>query len=388
MRRLFALAFLGAFAAHGQGFVVLEDGEQIRIRGGVIEAAVRKSGYVSGVAAGSFLDKATGFRDPGFGLAIADWLAEPGSDEAYRASLPETMRYFFGNLVHGNIPKRIVEGPQICTQARRLSPRVIRGPDFVAVKMRYAYTLAAPGREPGSVWEQTLVFPEGKRWFFASDEVTLANGGEATFLRVDMPGHIRHKNGDTFARVYLSYEGVIPSEKFTADFAPDEQYRYVRKEGEIPKRFIRGYRLRDPRTGREGPYLAGMTLDPSVVSEAWCHQRGYVSMIEEIGGRPLRKGGKIQAAYLIGYFDSLEEMDRVFDQHAGPVAIEVSGQSWRLVRNGGDAPPAAEKESRSQPASARRESHSEVRSAGGPADGSGNRSRRAAQTRANSRRNS
>src|SRR5438874_2784089 len=40
------------------------------------------------------------------------------------------------------------------------------------------------------------------------------------------------------------------------------------------------------KTGNDGPWLAGMTLDPGVVSEAWCHQRGYVCLIEEFGGRP------------------------------------------------------------------------------------------------------
>lgn len=332
MSRLFALLLCLAATTRGQGFVVFEDDAQIRIKGELYDVSIAKSGYVSGVAGGSFLDKKTGFRDPGFGLAIADWLVEPGSDEPYRASLPDQMRYIFGNLVHGNVPKRIVEGPQICTQAKRLEPRVTRGSDFVAVQMRYVYTQAAPGKQPGSIWEQTLVFPNGKRWFYAADKVTLANDGEGTALRIDMPGHIRHRAGDRFARVYLSYEGVMASERFFKDFAPDAQYRYVRKSGDAPKRFIRAYRLRDPRTGKEGPWLAGMTLRPDVVSEAWCHQRGYVSMIQEIGGGKYRAGDQIRAVHLIGYFDSLEAMDRTFDQEAGPVAIDVSADHWSLVR--------------------------------------------------------
>jgi len=326
------LACTVASTTRAQGFVVFEDDAQVRIKGEFYDVSILKNGYVSGVAAGSFVDKKTGFRDPGFGLAIADWLVEPGSDERYRASLPEQMRYLFNDLVHGKIPKRIVEGPQICTQAKRLEPRVIRGKDFVAVQMRYLYTMAAPGKQPGSIWEQTLVFPNGKRWFYAADKVTLANDGQGTALRVDMPGHIRHRAGDRFARVYLSYEGVMANDRFTKDFAPDAQFRYVRNAADIPKRFIRAYRLRDPRTGKEGPWLAGMTLRPDVVSEAWCHQRGYVSMIQEIGGGNYRKGDRIQAAYLIGYFDSLEAMDRTFDQEAGPVGIEVDAEGWKLVR--------------------------------------------------------
>src|SRR5262245_55892494 len=46
----------------------VEDDDQIRISTGDLEAAVRKAGYVTGVAAQSLLDKKTGFRDAGFGL--------------------------------------------------------------------------------------------------------------------------------------------------------------------------------------------------------------------------------------------------------------------------------------------------------------------------------
>jgi hypothetical protein len=311
---------------------VSETEELLKISLPNLEAAIRKQGYVTGVAAQSLLDKKTGFRDAGFGLDIVDWIMEPGSDEAYRDKLEKELVYAFNNDYHGKTPKRSIEGPQICTQAKRLEPRVIRGKDFVAVQMRYVYTLAAPGKQAGSIWEQTLVFPNGKRWFYAADKVTLANDGEGTALRVDIPGHIRHRAGDRFARVYMSYEGVMANDRFLKDFAPDAQFRYVRKAGEVPKRFIRAYRLRDPRTGKEGPWLAGMTLRPDVVSEAWCHQRGYVSMIEEIGGGSYRKGDQIRAAYLIGYFDSLEAMDRTFDNEAGPIGIDVTADAWKLVR--------------------------------------------------------
>jgi len=43
-----------------------EDPDQIRIDTGTIGASIRKRGYVSGVAGGSFLDHKTGFRDAGF----------------------------------------------------------------------------------------------------------------------------------------------------------------------------------------------------------------------------------------------------------------------------------------------------------------------------------
>ena len=296
---------VASYAAHSAGFEVIDVDDQITIRSATLEAAVRKRGYVTGVAAGSFLDKKTGFRDPGYGLDIVDWTMEPGSDEAYRKELPGDLAYEFNNPWHGKTPKRTIEGPQICTQARELSPEVVRGKDFVAVKMQYRYHLAAPGKKTGSQWEQILVFPEGKRWFVSMDKITSVNSSDAMFLRLDMPGHIKHKNGDTFSEVYLSYHGRIPAREFFTNFAPDEKFNYRRERDPVPKRFIRAYHLRDPKTGQDGPWLAGMTLDPNVVSEAWCHQRSYVCLIEEFGGRPIKAGESFSAAFIVGYFDSI-----------------------------------------------------------------------------------
>jgi len=67
-------------------YEVTEGEETIRIVTPQLEAAVRKKGYVSGVAAQSMLDKKTGFRDPGFGLDIVDWIMEPGSEPVPRQS--------------------------------------------------------------------------------------------------------------------------------------------------------------------------------------------------------------------------------------------------------------------------------------------------------------
>ena len=38
---------------------------------------------MTGIEKGSFLDKATGFREVGDGLMVVDWLMEPGSDAAW-----------------------------------------------------------------------------------------------------------------------------------------------------------------------------------------------------------------------------------------------------------------------------------------------------------------
>ena len=237
-------------AAIGDTFDLTEDDQQIKIVTPQLEAAVRKKGYVSGVAGGSLLDRQTGFRDAGFGLDIVDWIMEPGSDEAYRDQLQEELVYRFNTPYHGRTPKRSIEGPQICTQAREVSPQVIRGTDFVAIRMSYSYRTAAPGRKTGSQWTQTIVFPAGKRYFISSDRIDAVNSSEAMFLRVDMPGHIKHNQGDTFSEIYLSYLPVsgqtdesactIPAKEFFRDFAPDERFNY-RRDGvkSVPGRFIR-----------------------------------------------------------------------------------------------------------------------------------------------------
>jgi hypothetical protein len=309
-------------------YEVTETDTEIKIQTPQLEAAIRKQGYVSGVANQSFLDKKTGFRDPGFGLDIVDWIMEPGSDEAYRDQLEPELVYRANNLYHGKRVKRSLEGPQICTQAKQLSPEVIRRRDFVAVRQSFQYRTAAPGKKTGSTWTQVILFPVSQRYFISMDRIDAVNSSDAMFLRVDMPGHIRHNRGDSFEEIYLSYlggpEGLhIPAREFFQDFAPDERFHYLREGHPTPQRFIRACRLRDPKSGRFGPWLAGMTLDPSVVYEAWCHQRGYVCMIEEFGGRPIQAGERFSAAFIVGYFDSIEEMNKVYDRHRGATSINL-----------------------------------------------------------------
>jgi hypothetical protein len=319
-------------ALRGAEHQVVEDGQRIRISTPQLEAAIRKKDYVSGVEAGSLVDRKTGFHDAGFGLDIVDWLMEPGSDAAYRAKLDPELVYEFNNAWHGSQPKRSIEGPQICTRAGQLAPVVVQGKNFVAVKQQYRYHLAAPGRNRGSLWTQWLVFPAGQRWFVSMDKIDSVNESPAAFLRLDMPGHIRHHQGDTFSEVYLSYRGTIPASAFFTDFPPDARYDYRRQRDGVPQRMIRAYHLRDPRSGKPGPWLAGMTLSPAMVWEAWCHQRGYVCLIEEIGGRPIRPGQSFQAAFVVGYFDSIEEMQRVYDRHRDHTGLEVTAEGWKLVK--------------------------------------------------------
>jgi hypothetical protein len=317
-------------AEPGHGFSIIETDAEIQIHGAAIDAAIRKKGYVSGIAGGSFIDKKSGFHDLGFGLDIVDWIMEPGSDEAYRDQLPGDLAYQFGNAWHGKGPKRSIEGPQICTKARELSPKVIEGRDFIAIEQSWNYLIAAPGKATGSEWRQKIVFPKGKRYFISTDEIHAKNSSAAMFLRTDMPGHIKHKDGDTFSEVYLSYHGRIPAKEFLTNFAPDEKFNFRRDRDGVPQRMIRAYHTRDPKTGKDGPWLAGMTLNPSDTSEAWCHQRNYVCLIHEFGERPVKAGESFSAAFIVGWFDAIEEMERVYDEHKGHSGLDVNASGWRL----------------------------------------------------------
>jgi hypothetical protein len=288
-------------------------------------AAVATEGYVGGVAAGSFVDRKTGARDLGFGLAIPDFLLEPAPAQG---PTPKD-QYEFGpdNKVHGKLAKRYVEGPQICTQARRLPATVAVGGDFVAIRHGYRWDRAYPPHAgAGSTWEQTLIFPEGERFFLAADRVTTVAESPCLFMRVDMPGHIKHQGRMGFDHIYLSYNDppILPSTEFGVDFPPDEHYLYRRGVTPRPDRFIRGYQV-DQADGSDGPWLAGMTLEPDDVYQAWCHQRGYVCLIQEIGGRPTRPGDTFGAAYVVGWFDDLDDMNRAYDRHRGISGLTLDG---------------------------------------------------------------
>ena len=59
-------------------------------------------------------------------------------------------------------------------------------------------------------------------------------------------------------------------------------------------------------------------------------------MIEEFGGRPIRPGESFSAAFIVGFFDSIDEMNEVYDRHAGSSSLKVDERGWTLMP---DAPP-------------------------------------------------
>jgi len=363
-----------------------EDDRAIKIETDKLEAVIPKNHpkhWMTGIEKGSFLDKTTGFREVGDGLMVIDWLMEAGSDEAYGDQVVAPDGHGVGRYLwytnetdpgrrayainaHGKSHrKRVVEGPQLCHRMKPVEPEIIRGEDFVAVKTTYRYEYAAPGRKPGSRWTQLIVFPQGERFFILMDRIDTVNDSEEMFLRNDTPGCVRHEKGDTFSEMYLSYlggvkkgtgpicaqhppgrsgkldlspfsggpEGLrIPSSEFFTPFAPDEKFNYRRDTNKTPEHFIRAYHLRDKQTGKDGPWLAGLTLEPTIVYEAWCSQRtgGIIVMIEEIYGKPIKAGESFSAAHVVGYFDTIDQMHAVCDRYQGHTALSVDPSGWRL----------------------------------------------------------
>jgi len=302
-------------------------GSIVSIDTDLLSAEVHTEGYVSGVFRNTLLDKTTGARDLGFGLDIVDFLLEPLADEP--GGVDPAHQYHRGDKLHGDIPKRYVELPQICTKAGKLESEIIEGNGFVAVRQWYRWTEATCGRQPGSLWEQTIVFADGLRYFFSADRVTSVNAVDDLILRIDLPGHLKHNAGAEFEQVHLSYHGNIPSSEFLGDFAPDERFLYERHDAELPARIIRAYQVR--LDGSPGPWLAGMTLDVADVYQAWCHQRGYVCFIEEIGGRRVEAGEGFGAAHIIGWFDDLAAAQAAYDEHRGASGLRADGDGFELT---------------------------------------------------------
>lgn len=47
-------------------------------------------------------------------------------------------------------------------------------------------------------------------------------------------------------------------------------------------------------------------------------------------GQAIRPGQSFSAAFIVGYFDSIDQMYKVYDSHKGHTALEVTPASWRL----------------------------------------------------------
>ena len=94
---------------------------------------------------------------------------------------------------------------------------------------------------------------------------------------------------------------------------------------------IRAYRTKVD--GKPSAWLAGMTLDPAAVSEAWCHERGYICFIQELHGKRVKTGETFGAAYVVGYFDDIPQMEQVYDRYRGTTRLVIEGDKITLKKS-------------------------------------------------------
>ena len=112
---------------------IVEDDRSIKVETDKLEAVIPKRDpkhWMTGIEKGSFLDKATGFREAGDGLMVIDWLMEAGSDAGWADQViapdgngvgrytwheneTDPDRKSYALMAHGSSHrKRMVEGPQ------------------------------------------------------------------------------------------------------------------------------------------------------------------------------------------------------------------------------------------------------------------------------------
>ena len=168
------------------------------------------------------------------------------------------------------------------------------------------------------------------RYVLCGEHITSVNDVDDLFYRIDMPGHIHHKDGDNFAQVYLSYhDKPIPAAAFKEDFAPDAQVPLSAQGGQ-------GAGADDPglpgEAGRQAGAVAGRhdARPGGGRRKAWCHQRGYVCFIEELHRKKVKAGETFGAAYVVGWFDDVPEMEKVYDRYKGKRSIVIDGDKYRL----------------------------------------------------------
>ena len=240
-------------SVQSQEIKVEETKDYIQVDTDALEARIRKTGYVSGIAQGTFLDKKTGARDPGFGLHIMDFLLGPGwkddsygRDEKYARQAAESLHRGAADLHAGEAAR----------------PVVVRGKDCVAVKMSFRFT------QPDTT---------------ASSPAPCGSRRSSSSRQALRPVRRTHHLGQRRRQPDLSHRHAGPRqaqgrrhvfadlpELLTARFRPPSSSRTSRPmRAPLPARQGQGAapphdpRLPAPAGDKAGPWLGGLTLDPA-----------------------------------------------------------------------------------------------------------------------------
>jgi hypothetical protein len=49
-------------------------------------------------------------------------------------------------------------------------------------------------------------------------------------------------------------------------------------------------------------------------------------------GKPIKAGESFSAAHVVGYFDDIEEMNKVNDKYKGHTGLSVDASGWHLTK--------------------------------------------------------
>ena len=73
-----------------------------------------------------------------------------------------------------------------------------------------------------------------------------------------------------------------------------------------------------------------MTLDPAEVAEAWCHQRGYVCLIEELHRRARQGRRDLRRRLRHRLVRRVKAMEKVYDRYKGKSTIRLEADTFTL----------------------------------------------------------
>ncbi len=71
-----------------------------------------------------------------------------------------------------------------------------------------------------------------------------------------------------------------------------------------------------------------------MVYEAWRSQRpgGIIVMIEEIHGKPVKAGESFNVTHIVSFYDTIDDMHRVYDRYKSHTALSADSSGWRLLK--------------------------------------------------------
>lgn len=55
-------------------------------------------------------------------------------------------------------------------------------------------------------------------------------------------------------------------------------------------------------------------------------------MIEEIHGKPVKAGESFNVTHIVSFYDTIDDMHRVYDRYKSHTALSADSSGWRLLK--------------------------------------------------------